>query len=71
MVRKRLPEPFSISVTVDGKRFSGYYVLESDVVTVTYGSRCSSMQIGGSTARLVAGMLLRGLAHAPDKNQAD
>jgi hypothetical protein len=64
MVLKRLPEPFAIFVTIDGKRFSGYYVVESDVVTVTYGSRCSSMQIGGSQAQLVAGMLLRGLAHA-------
>lgn len=64
MVRKRLPEPFAISVTVDGKRVSGYYVVEGDVVTVTCGSRCSSMPIGGSTGPLVAGMLLRGLAHA-------
>ena len=65
MVRKRLPEPFETSVTVNGKRISGYYyVFDSNLVTVTYRLRCSSMQIDGSTAPLVAGMLLRGLAHA-------
>ena len=71
MVLKRLPEPFAISVRVDGRRLRGYYVIESGVVTVTCGSRCSSMQIGGSTAALVAEMLLRGLADAGDKNQAE
>ena len=69
-MRKRLPEPFEISVTVNGKRISGY-IFDSNVVTVTYRLRCSSMQIDGSTAPLVAGMLLRGLAHAADKNQAE
>jgi hypothetical protein len=71
MVRKRLPEPFAISVTVGGKRFSGYYVVESDVVTVTYRLRLSSLQIGLSTAQLVAGELLRGLVSAADKHQAE
>lgn len=71
MVRKRLPEPFEISVTIDGKRLRGYYVIERDVVTVTHGLRRSSMHIGGSTAQLVAGMLLRGLVHAADENQAE
>jgi hypothetical protein len=64
MVRKRLPEPFEISMTVGGKRCQGYYLVESNVVTVTYASRRASMQIGGSTAQLVAGTLLRELVHA-------
>jgi hypothetical protein len=62
MALKRLPEPFAISVTINGKRIRGYYIVESNVVTVTYGCRRSSMPIGGSTAQFVAGMLLRGLA---------
>jgi hypothetical protein len=70
MAQKRLPEPFEVSVTVDGKRFTGYYVVESNVVTVTYRLRRSSTQIGGATARLVAGTLLRELVDAADKKQA-
>jgi hypothetical protein len=64
MVRKRLPEPFEISMRVGGKRCQGYYLVESNVVTVTYASSRASMQIGGSTAQLVAGTLLRELVHA-------
>lgn len=64
MVRKRLPEPFEISMRAGGKRCQGYYLVESNVVTVTYASRRASMQIGGSTAQLVAGTLLRELVHA-------
>jgi hypothetical protein len=64
MVRKRLPEPFEISMRVGGKRCQGYYLVESNVVTVTYACRRASMQIGGSTAQLVAGTLLRELVHA-------
>ena len=49
---------------VGWQRCQGYYLVESNVVTVTYASRRASRQIGGSTAQLVAGSLLRELVHA-------
>lgn len=59
-----------VTMTVEGKTYSGTYEVAGGVVTVrtAYGSR--STQIGGSPPDVVAGWLLRELVEA-EKGRKD
>lgn len=53
-----------ISVTLVGRSYSGCYVVDGDKITVTYGSRSSTTQIGSSAEAPLARLLLRDLVNA-------
>ena len=53
--------PAEVTITQDGKTYTGHYTVESGTVTVSWGFRTITTQIGGSTAVVVARMLLREL----------
>jgi hypothetical protein len=53
--------PRQVDLELDGKRYVGFYSVESDVVTVTYGSSTKSTARRDSSAERIARMLLREL----------
>lgn len=62
---KPLPARSEITVTVEGKTFTGSYYVESGVVTVIYGDKQpNSSQTGGTPAEHVARMLLKEIVDA-------
>jgi hypothetical protein len=53
--------PLQVDLELDGKRYVGFYSVESDVVTVRYGSSTKSTGRRDSSAERIARMLLREL----------
>jgi hypothetical protein len=58
-VKADQPEPWiEITVTRDGKTYRGVYRVERGIVTVTTLNGRKSTQVGGSTAKSIARILL-------------
>lgn len=61
MAKKKQPVSRPVSVEIDGKTYTGSYVVEGGTVTVTYGLRTMSTHSSGGPNDHVARGLLRDL----------
>jgi hypothetical protein len=69
MRRNRKPPPPSspVQIDLDGKSYVGGYFVERGMITVSYGLRQTTTQLGGSTAAGLARILLSELVRGnPD-----
>ena len=53
--------PHYVELQLDGTRYVGSYSIDGDVITVVYGSSSKSTQVGDSSPKRIATMLLREL----------
>jgi hypothetical protein len=54
----------SVSVEIDGKTHAGSYTVSGKVITVSYGGRTKTTQIGGTPQATIARQLLRELVRS-------
>lgn len=63
MRRNKQPPSFPVRVQIDGKPYAGSYYVDRRTITVTYGIRKKTTQLGGSSpdglARILLGELVR------------
>jgi hypothetical protein len=55
---KKVPVSEEVTVEVDGRSYSGSYSVTAKVVTVNCAYGSASTQIGGSTSKTIARLLL-------------
>jgi hypothetical protein len=56
--RKQPSRTFSVKIDRNGQRYSGTYVVEREMVHVSYGDVTKSTQVGGSPPSAIARILL-------------
>lgn len=56
--KKRNVDSREVSIERDGKTFTGHYEVTKGIITVTYGWKSKTTQVGGTPAEILARILL-------------